>query len=431
MTNQIKDAGSLKPGDTGGVMHKPIVHCLLFALLLLLFSGCGGGEPGTTLIKLWEQMDPQERDVQLEHIRAIEAETPGLRIEISHYDTEQLRSQYQTAALAGAGPDLVYGPSDQVGPFSVMGLIHPIEEILPAEQLALFRAEAFDTLDTHIYALPDQLGNHLTLVWNRDLIEQAPTTMEALVELAKEMTVDEDGDGIPERYGLVFEVMEPFWTIPFLTGFGGWVMDRQNHPTLDTPAMVRALTFFKDLKFTHGVMPTECGYELADTMFKEGRAAMIINGPWSWEAYRKAGLEIGLARIPFIEETGLWPRPMVSSKGYSVNRNLEGERLHQVLELLDRLTAVENQVDFARKVGTLPTRIAAYEDTSVSGNPILLASFSQVEVGIRMPVVPEMRAIWDVMRPAVQSVWNGSLEPEEAAKQMQEQAVQKIDEMKR
>jgi maltose-binding protein MalE len=122
---------------------------------------------------------------------------------------------------------------------------------------------------------------------------------------------------------------------------------------------------------------------------------------------------------------------MVSSKGYSVNKNLEGERLKMVLELLDHLTAVDNQVDFARRVGTLPTRNAAYSDTSVSGNAILLASLSQVEVGIRMPVVPEMRAVWDVMRPAVQSVWNGSLEPEEAARQMQEQAIQKIDEMKR
>lgn len=380
---------------------------------------------------LWEQMDPQEREVQLEHILAIEAAHPGLEIEVSHYDTEQLRSQFQTAALAGSGPDLVYGPSDQVGPFSIMRLIHPIDEILSSEQLAQFRADAFDSLGSHIYALPDQLGNHLTLVWNRDLLEEAPTTMEELVEAAKRLTLDEDGDGFPERYGLVFEVMEPFWTIPFLTGYGGWVMDRENRPTLDTPAMVDALRFFKDLKVTHKIMPIECGYELADTMFKEGRAAMIINGPWSWEAYRKAGVRIGLGRIPLVRQTGLWPAPMVSSKGYSVNQRLSGERLAFVLEILEELTSVENQVDFAKKVGTLPSRIAAYDDPEVAANEILSASLEQVEVGRRMPVVPEMRAIWDVMRPAVQSVWNGSLEPEEAARQMQTEAIEKIAEMKR
>ena len=197
------------------------------------------------------------------------------------------------------------------------------------------------------------------------------------------------------------------------------------------PAMVDALRLFKELKFTHKIMPTECGYELADTMFKEGRAAMIINGPWSWEAYRKAGVRIGLARIPIIEQTGLWPAPMVSSKGYSVNRRLSGERLEFVLEILEELTSVANQVDFARSVGTLPSRLAAYDDPDVGSNEILTASLRQVEVGRKMPVVPEMRAIWDVMRPAVQSVWNGSLEPEEAARQMQTEAVEKIAEMKR
>ena len=39
-----------------------------------------------------------------------------------------------------------------------------------------------------------------------------------------------------------------------------------------------------------------------------------------------------------------------------------------------------------------------------------------------MPIVPEMRAIWDAMRPFYQSVMNGELEPAEAAAAMQERA---------
>ena len=48
-----------------------------------------------------------------------------------------------------------------------------------------------------------------------------------------------------------------------------------------------------------------------------------------------------------------------------------------------------------------------------------------------MPVVPEMRVLWDVMRPGMQAVMNGSKTPETAAKEMQASAVQQIAGMKR
>ena len=87
-------------------------------------------------------------------------------------------------------------------------------------------------------------------------------------------------------------------------------------------------------------------------------------------------------------------------------------------------------IEYATKIGTLPARTAAYELPEIHGNEMLLSSSEQVEVGKRMPVVPEMRAIWDAMRPSVQSVWNGAKEPRDAAREMQDLAVKKIREMK-
>ncbi|MFH1144324.1 MAG: extracellular solute-binding protein [Candidatus Eisenbacteria bacterium] len=398
-------------------------------LLLLALNGCGGGG-GEQGIILWEQMDPEERDILAERVAQYQQEHPGVTFQVAHYGTEDVRTQFQTAALGGGGPDLVFGPSDQVGPFSVMQLIHPLDELLAPDELGLFRKEAFDTLGGHIWALPDQLGNHLALVYNRDLVPQAPQTMDELLAAAKAAMTDANRDGVPDRYGLVFDATEPFWLVPILTGYGGWVMDGAGNPTLDTPAMVKALAFVRSLKAEHGIMPAECDYELADTMFKEGRAAMIVNGPWSWSAYRKAGIPFGIARIPLITETGRWPAPMVSSKGYSVNRRVSGKHLGEVLAALRFLTSPASQVEFATRMGTLPTRKEAYADPRIAGDAVLSASLSQVEVGRRMPVIPEMRAIWDAMRPALQSVWNGNLAPAEAAAAMQRQAVTKIAEMK-
>ena len=48
-----------------------------------------------------------------------------------------------------------------------------------------------------------------------------------------------------------------------------------------------------------------------------------------------------------------------------------------------------------------------------------------------MPVVPEMRVVWDVMRPGLQQVMNGSKSAADAAREMQAAAVQQIAGMKR
>ena len=58
---------------------------------------------------------------------------------------------------------------------------------------------------------------------------------------------------------------------------------------------------------------------------------MIINGPWSLQAYRDAGIDIGIARIPRHRESGRWATPMTGSKGYSLNANVSAEKLPLVL----------------------------------------------------------------------------------------------------
>lgn len=402
----------------------------LFALAagcLVVGAGCSK-KNGVTEIVLWDQMDPVESELLLGHLRAYEASHPEIKVLRSQYETEVLRTQYQTAALAGGGPDLVYGPSDQVGPFSVLGIVRALDDLVPADSLAKFHPAAFDRLDGRLYALPDQLGNHLTLAYNQDLVAEAPQDLEQLAQLAQRLTLDNDDDGRPDQYGLVYNTSEPFWLVPFLGAFGGWVMDESNQPTLDTPAMVQALTYLVRLKNELGVVPRECDIQLADTMFKERRAAMILNGPWSWEAYRKSGMRLGLARIP--GRGTQWATPMVGSKGYSVNARIRDDKLPAVLDLLYYLTSARITADYAQLL-ILPSRKEALDGPQVEDEPLLAASREQYDVGRRMPVVPEMRAVWDAMRPAMQLVMNGKLDPARAATQMQREAVSKIASMKR
>jgi arabinogalactan oligomer/maltooligosaccharide transport system substrate-binding protein len=367
-------------------------------------------------------MDPEERVRFEANLAAFRQTHPDVEIQHTPYETEQLRTQFQTAAAGGGGPDLVFGPSDQVGPLSLLKTIQPLDQALPAGFFDRYVPSSLDTLDGHIYAAPDQVGNHLVLCFNRALVPQAPTTAEEFVALAKKLT---RGD----VYGFAMNLTEPYWLVPFLGGYGGWIMDAQARPTLDTPAMVQALTFLKGLRDLR-VLPQECDYQIAETLFKEGKAAMIVNGPWSWSGYRKAGVDLGIAPL-FRMPGGRWAEPMVASKGYSISVNVPREKLPLVTELVAFLTSPEAELRSVRELGILPSNKAAYGDSSLVQDPYLKVSLEAIARGRRMPVVPEMRVIWDAMRPEMQNVMNGIKTPAEGARAMQKAAVEQIAAMKK
>jgi maltose-binding protein MalE len=399
-------------------------------LLTLGLGACGNADDAALRLSIWEQMEPAEQRLLAEHLQEFESDHPGVRVDVVHFETENLRNNYQTAALARTGPDLVYGPSDHVGPFSIMGLIEALENVLPADSLAVFLDDAKPSLEGHVLRLADQVGNHLTLVLNREYVDHAPTDTQDMLDIARANTIDTDGDGRTDRYGIVFNLTEPFWLVPWLGGFGGWVMDENAAPTLDTPAMREALAFVR-LMVEEGLVPPSCDYPLADTLFKQGSAAMTINGPWSWEAYREVGIDVGLAVLPRIAGRDSWPQPMTSSKGYSLNRWVPQTRRDLVIELLSFLTSARVVGHISQELGTLPSRQDVSDWPRLQDNPTLRASWDQLVRGRLMPVVPEMRVLWDVMRPGLQQVVSGRLSPEEASRAMQESALRKIEELRR
>jgi maltose-binding protein MalE len=393
----------------------------LIALLCALLAGCSPKNDPRRLV-IWHQMRVDERVILEDQIRQFMAQHPGTVVEALYKETEELRSAFIIAAIARQGPDLVYGPSDQIGPFQVMDIIRPMEGMFDSAWLGSFNPKALTWYKGHLLQIADKVGNHLTLVYNKKLLTEPPTTDRELIAAGERLTG-------PGRYGLVWNYTEPFFYIPFLSGFGGWVMDEEGRPTLNTEANIRGLRFILDLRDRYKIIPAEADYNSADALFKDGKAAMIINGDWSWSGYRKAGLDIGIVPLPVITSTGLRCAPMISPKGYSVNVNVPAEKLPLVVEFLRFINRPELQLQTARLLNTMPTRTVLYDDPFVKNDELLINSQKQIEFGRAMPVIPELRAVWDAMRPSYQAVLGGSKTAEQAAADMQNLAVRKIAEM--
>jgi arabinogalactan oligomer/maltooligosaccharide transport system substrate-binding protein len=254
-------------------------------------------------------------------------------------------------------------------------------------------------------------------MYNKDFIPEAPKTTDEMIEMAKANT----GDG---KYGLVWNQTEPFWLVPWLGGFGGKVFAEDGvAPDLNTKAMVDTLAFFHALKYEHKVTPQEADYGGADTLFKEGKAAMIVNGDWSLGDYKNTlGDKFGTAALPMVSSTEKWPAPYTSGKFFMISAGISDEELEAIMMFVDYATNLENQIDIISTLSRLPALKEALASDIITADPILAGSADQMAKGTPMPIVLEMRCNWDAMRPEINAVMADKKSPEDAAFAMQSAA---------
>ncbi|NIV14779.1 MAG: extracellular solute-binding protein [Aliifodinibius sp.] len=402
---------------------------LIVPLIAVIQLNCGSN--ADKRIVIWTNLRPVEREFLQEKLNEFQKRYPQYEFQQLFYQPEELRTNFIISALAGKGPALIHSPSDNIGPMSELEVIKPLEDYFNQAFLDSFASQPVQAntwFNGHLYQIADRVGNHLCLVYNKDIIEEPPKTISELIQIGERIAKDDDGDGNPERYVLAWNFIEPFFFVPFIGGYGGWIFDDNGDPNLNTEAVSNAAQLVYKLANKYEIIPKECDYETANALFLDGHSAMIINGPWSWGTYIKNGMNIGISRIPKIDESGQWPQPLVSPRGYMVNANLEGEKLNIIIELIHYLTTPSIQLQYARQFNVIPSRKTIWKDSVLQQNQLFTAALDQMSVGRAMPVVTELRWIWDAMRPAYQGIFTGQYKPEEAAREMQRLAEKLIRE---
>ncbi len=232
---------------------------------------------------------------------------------------------------------------------------------------------------------------------------------------------------------------------PSCGAFGGSVFAEDGSTaTLDTPQMVSALTFLKDLKWNEGVMPTEADYNVADGMFKNGApgatpaaaaslapsatppptgvAASIINGDWTLGAYSDLfGDKLNVCPIPQV--TGAdWPTPFLAGTYLMFSKALADDPAKQaaVLDFANYVTGTPQQLDLVATLKRLPGTNAAFNDPAVTGDPVLALSAAAAAHGIGTPGSLNMRCVFDATRTGTKTLFTSAdADPQAVATQMQ------------
>ncbi|GLI56096.1 maltose ABC transporter substrate-binding protein [Propionigenium maris DSM 9537] len=410
---------------------KRTMKLLLLAALSILMLACGGKKdkaaPSKTEIVLWEQMEPAVRTMYLELVDEFMAANPDVVVKVAHYSTEDLRTQFQNASLAGQGPDLVYGPNDNIGIFLVSDLIKPVTDVVSGDFIAKFDENTLNTgvVNGEYYSLPEFNGNQIALLYNKDLVESAPETWDEFLEVSQGIRNIDNRNKENSRYGFLYNEKEPFWFIGLYHGYGGDVFDKEYNPTLNNEAMVKALQFASDVRGKYGLGEAGMDYGVADQLFKQGKAAFILNGAWSWKEYEEAGINLGIAPMAKLPG-GDTPLFTSASKGYSISETVGEEKYEAINKFFDFIFEAENNANISLAQAQAPAITAAREVQSVKDDELMQVSIATIDKTVPMYIVPEMRAVWDAMRPNLEGVINGQMTPEEAAAKMQADAEQGI-----
>lgn len=375
-------------------------------------------------IEFWNYLTGERRQVILELIGKYEQET-GNKVNMKSIPFDALQGRFFTLAPRGKGPDLLIGPADWIGSFCTKELLQNINSMVTKEEKEEHMQIVIDNCSYKegLYGLP--VGYHtVALIYNKDMIAKAPENTDEMIEVGKKFTNIQNAE-----YGLVYDKANYYYHFPWIGGFGGKIIDENNNPTFDTKGQIEAAKFVKKLQEGETlIMPEEVDYNMMMTMFSKGKSPMMINGCWIISQLKESGVNYGIARIPKVSETNLWPKPPLGAEVLMMSSSAKNKKT--TIDFMKFMTSYESQLLLA-DYGFIPSINKLYESEDLKKSQYyehLLIYRDFADISVPMPLAPEMNvAIWGEGISMLASIFSGDNTPIDAAKEAQKNAKEAIE----
>ena len=344
---------------------------------------------------LWHVYHGKEREGIEAAIKAFNEDHPEVRILPQDQPFNGFSSKIRSAVPRGNGPDLFIYNHDQLGGWADAGLLAPQE--VPDDMLAPAR-EGVRYQDQY-WAQPLACKT-AALFYNPELLSRPPGNEQELWETAHRETRN-------DRYGLVYEATSIYHNAGWFLGAGGSFFDDQGNIDVDTPEMTSALAFAHRSVLVDRVCPEEATAVVVAQLFNDGKAAMVINGPWFLS---EIDPDTPFAVAPLPQPA----RPLLTVESVFVSAYAEDvERAKRAALLLAGTEYEAMRIAEARQV---VARERAY------GDVVLDAFASSARTSVPTPNLPQMALIWEPGNAAFRRVVRGASTPEEGAAWMQRRA---------
>lgn len=294
--------------------------CVLMTIVMAVsMSACasskGGTEEITTLKLVFWGSDTEKKNIQEEVIPQFEKAHPNIKVEAQHINSGDCAA-IATMLAAGDPPDVSWIDPSYLPGWAKDGILLDLYELMENDSAPSVTKEDYMDYAFLEYEQGKAFGTVLAsepliLFYNPEVFDQAgvdypsadpdhPWTWDEVLEAAKKLTVDADGNTADSenfdpanivRYGLMFDS----WHFQFdgvLNSFGGSWLAKDGSFGLNSEESVRALQFMSDLVNVHHVSPSPLQFAnmpALDVSLLSGQAAMILDGAWDMLTFCEQG----------------------------------------------------------------------------------------------------------------------------------------------
>jgi multiple sugar transport system substrate-binding protein len=403
----------------------------------LVLTGCGRDEGGGGDVSQSEEVSSGEAKGTID-VWAMEAEGEGLQDFVSTFEEANpdadvkvtaipwasAHNKISTAIASGNTPDVSLIGTTWMGEFAEAGGLMPTPEGLVDESDFFEGAWGSTEVQGTSYGVPWYVETRV-LYYRKDLAAKAgwdnpPETWDELKQFATDLQdkagVDHGLNLQPGQTGSWQSVM------PFAWSNGAAITNESGEEyTLDSPELAEALdyyaSYFKEgISSDHLMDPGEL-----ESGFADGTFGSFISGPWHAQLVEDAGVKPDqYAVAPLPGKDSAPGTSFVGGGDLAVFK--DSDNADSAWKFVQWLSQPETQQDFYDKVGDLPAVSSAWESGKLAEDPQLQVFGTQLENTVAPPAVPTWEQVAASFDSLVEQVAKGSLDSDEAVKQMQSKA---------
>ncbi|MDD6069936.1 MAG: extracellular solute-binding protein [Clostridiales bacterium] len=433
------------------MMKKMLCLMLSGIMAVTLLTGCGSGQGSKEEESVSKPQETGKEETADSEKEAVQTVTEPVEIKIWHdgdeaimaniadtvnqaLESKQISVSFEkksglTDQLQLYGNDAVNGPDmyfyahDSLGTFVEMGILSPIKDLVDDsvfEGLLPMTVEAGTYKNTQ-YFMPVYFET-LLFMYNKSLWEGAvPETTEELYAYMETHT-----DTTAGNYAVVNQHSTAYNVAPIINGFGGYIIDKDGNPGLDTKEMIEAVEYNK--KFA--ALQADGDYNTVTTLFNEGKAAAIVGGPWLISGIKDAGIDLGIKSLAdFKLPNGNGLAPFSGVQGVGVMKHAAEGKKDAISQVLVTLAGKEVGEILAISSNCAPANIEAYDNPAVADNEMIVAIKDTAQTAQPMPNIPEMSVMWGPAEGMLAAVNKSGEDVQTATQKYQQDALTAIEDM--
>jgi multiple sugar transport system substrate-binding protein len=327
---------------------------------------------------------------------------PGVTVERTPVPFADLKQKLLQGAAAGQLPDVVVIDNPDHQAFAALGVLEDLTDRVAewGQAEAYFEGPWNSTIwQERNYGIPD--NSNCLVLWRNLAITQpaevaAPTNWDELRAAAATLT---EGDRMGLAVSAVKSEEGTFQWLPFLWETG------EDIPTLASEGGQRALQLWVDLVNEGHMSKGILGWTQQDvlTQFQNGKAAMMINGPWQIPVLEadSPDLEWEVSTLP----EDVQGASILGGENYAIVAG--GTNVEAAWNLLTWTQQPENLKQYLTESGKLPSRADLAEDPYWTEDPVRGVFVEQLKVAKPRAYGSNYPEISNAIQEAIQGAVSG------------------------